>query len=274
LSALAHFQENRMEYKETLYEKDGHIATITLNRPERRNAWTFRMREEVYHAMKDAETDDQIRVIIVTGAGSTFCSGADLSILSGQSKEDAEVSPVFKQWVTQFTYPQKILKPIIVAINGPAIGWGFTLILFWDIRIAAESARMSLMYPRRGLAMEGGSSWVLPRLIGWGKTLELAFTARTLSAKEALDMGLVNHVVPDAELMTKAREIANEIAENCSPVAVAEIKREVYAHLETDLPTAIDDSMATFDALYKTEDFKEGIRAMMQKRAPKFPGKR
>jgi enoyl-CoA hydratase/carnithine racemase len=122
--------------------------------------------------------------------------------------------------------------------------------------------------------MEGGSSWMLPRLIGWGKALELAFTARTISAREALDLGIVNHVVPDGQLMAKARELANEIAENCSPVAVAEIKREVYEHLATDLPTAITDDMATFDALYKTEDFKEGIRAMMQKRAPKFPGKR
>src|SRR5579875_2756332 len=197
-----------MEYKETIYAKDGHIATITLNRPERRNAWTFRMREEVYHAMKDAEADDQIRAIIVTGAGSTFCSGADMSILSGQSKEGEEVSPVFKDWVTHFTYPQKILKPIIVAINGPAIGWGFTLIMFWDIRIAAESAKLSVMYPRRGLAMEGGSSWVLPRLIGWGKTLELAFTGRTIGAREALEMGIVNHVVPDQQLMARARELA------------------------------------------------------------------
>lgn len=263
-----------MEYKETVYEKDGHIATITLNRPERRNAWTFRMREEVYHAMKDAEADAQIRAIIVTGAGTTFCSGADLSILSGQSKEDADVSAVFKDWVTHFTYPQKILKPIIVAVNGPAVGWGFTLLMFWDIRIAAESAKFSVMYPRRGLAMEGGSSWVLARLIGWGKALELAFTARTIGAKDALDLGLVNHVVPDSEVMAKAREIANEIAENCSPVAVAEIKREIYEHMETDLATAIKDSTATFDELYKTADFKEGIRAMMQKRAPKFPGKR
>ncbi len=263
-----------MEYKETLYEKDDHIATVTLNRPERRNAWTFRMREEVYHALKDAESDDQIRVIIITGAGTTFCAGADLSILSGQSKETAEASPVFNDWVSHFTYPQKILKPIIVALNGPAIGWGFTLIMFYDIRIAAESAKLSVMYPRRGLAMEGGASWMLPRLVGWGKALELAFTARTLSAKEALDLGILNHVAPDGQLMAKAREIANEIAENCSPVAIAEIKREIYEHLDTDLPTAIKDSMATFDALYKTEDFKEGIRAMMQKRAPKFPGKR
>lgn len=263
-----------MDYKETIYEKDGHIATITLNRPERRNAWTFTMREEVYRAMKDAEADEQIRVIIVTGAGSTFCSGADMSILSGQSKEEGEVSPIFKDSVSHFSYPHKILKPIIVAINGPAIGWGFTLILFWDIRIAAESAKFSLMYPRRGLAMEGGSSWVLPRLIGWGKTLELAFTARTFGAREALELGLVTHVVPDGELLNKARQIANEIAENCSPVAVAEIKREVYEHLASDLPAAIRDSMATFDGLYKTQDFKEGIRAMMQKRAPKFPGKR
>ena len=263
-----------MDYKETIYEKDGHIATITLNRPERRNAWSFTMREEVYRAMKDAEADEQIRVIIVTGAGSTFCSGADMSILSGQSKEEGEVSPIFKDSVSHFSYPHKILKPIIVAINGPAIGWGFTLILFWDIRIAAESAKFSLMYPRRGLAMEGGSSWVLPRLIGWGKTLELAFTARTFGAREALELGLVTHVVPDGELLNKARQIANEIAENCSPVAVAEIKREVYEHLASDLPAAIRDSMATFDGLYKTQDFKEGIRAMMQKRAPKFPGKR
>ena len=263
-----------MEFKETLYEKDGPIAIVTLNRPERRNAWTFTMREEVYKALKDAEADDQIRAIIITGAGTTFCSGVDMSILSGKSTEEADISPVFKDWVSQFTYPQKILKPIIAALNSAAIGWGFTLILFYDIRIAAESAKMSLMYPRRGLAMEGGSSWVLPRLIGWGKALELAFTARTISAREACDLGLVTHVVPDGDLMAKAREIALEIAENCSPVAISEIKREVYEHLDTDLPTAIRDTMATFDELYKTQDFKEGIRAMMQKRAPKFPGKR
>ena len=263
-----------MEYKETIYEKDGHIATVTLNRPERRNAWTFTMRDEVYHALKDAERDDQIRVIIITGAGQSFCAGADLSILSGQSKEPTEIPADLKDPVKHFTYPHQILKPIIVAINGPAIGWGVTLLLFWDIRIAAESAKFSAMYPRRGLAMEGGASWLLPRIVGLGKALELAFTARTISAHDALELGLVNHVVPDGQLMAKAREIANEIAENCSPVAVAEIKREVYEHLATDLAAAVKDDVDTFDALYKTADFKEGIRAMMQKRAPNFPGKR
>ena len=120
-----------MEYQETLYEKDGHIATVTLNRPERRNAWTFTMREEVYRALKDAEADDHIRAIIITGAGQHLLRRRRrVSILSGQSKETAEVSPVFNDWVSHFTYPQKILKPIIVALNGPAIGWGFTLIMF------------------------------------------------------------------------------------------------------------------------------------------------
>lgn len=262
-----------MEFTSILYDKTGRIATVTFNRPERMNAFNYATGQELRQALEDAASDDQIRAIIVTGAGRAFCSGADVDALSGRSKPPDDRPPPTVSIETRLSYPLGILKPIIAAVNGTAVGLGVTLMAYYDIRIAAESARMALMYPRRGISMEGGVSWLLPKIVGLGKALELAMTGRFITAREAFDLGLVNHVVPDAQLMDKAREIATEIAENCSPVAVAEIKREIYQHLAIDLDSAIRDDDKTFSKVFRSEDFKEGIRALMQKRPPRFPGR-
>jgi len=163
-------------------------------------------------------------------------------------------------------------KPIIGAINGICVGVGFTCALYFDIRIAAESARMGLLYPRRGLSIEEGASWMLPRLIGLADAIEMVVTGRTLSAREALERRLVTHVVPDGQLLAKARELAGEIATQCSPVGVAVARRMVYEHLLSDLATAIREDFQELNKLFGGADFKEGIRAFLQRRPPNFPG--
>jgi enoyl-CoA hydratase/carnithine racemase len=270
-----------MAYEQILYETADRIATITLNRPERMNAMPPKMMGEIHDALHEADRDDNVRVVIITGAGKAFCSGMDMEVLRtpaqqvmADSKElnqrDPNLRPDFRG---AFSYMMALRKPIIGAINGVCVGVGFTCMLYFDIRIAAESARMGILYPRRGLSIEEGASWMLPRLIGLADAIEMVVTGRTIGAREALERRLVTHVVPDDQLIAKARELASEIATQCSPVGVAVARRLVYEHLFTDLATGIREDFAELSKMFGTADFKEGIRAFMQRRPPNFPGR-
>jgi enoyl-CoA hydratase/carnithine racemase len=271
----------KVDYSQIIYEKSDRVATITLNRPRQLNAYTPTMGAEIRRAMRQADADDGVGAIIVTGAGRAYCAGADMSELesrvgsegaeedlSSDSRQDGR--PDFK---TLFSYMMAMRKPIIGAYNGPCVGIGFTSSLYFDLRIAAESARIGLIFVQRGLSIEHGASWMLPRLVGLGKAMEMAVTGRLLPAREALEIGLVNHVVPDGELMAKAREIAGHIAHQCSPVGVAEAKRSIYEHLFTDLATATREDDELMRRMWKTEDFKEGVAAFREKRPPRFTGR-
>jgi enoyl-CoA hydratase/carnithine racemase len=271
-----------MDFKDTTYHKSERIATITYNRPEKMNAWTPRMFEELRQAIEDAENDFDIGAIIITGAGRAYCSGADMGGLnriaqgaeqagaSGQSSFEAQVDA---DDMGRFAFMLSLKKPIIAAINGPAVGMGFANALYCDIRIVSERVRMGLIFPRRGLAIEFGSSWLLPRIVGLANAVDLALTGRLIDAQEALRMGLVSRVVADSELMPAARALAADLATQCSPLGISYIKRFVYQHLYTDLATALRDEAESAGVMLHSQDFKEGVKAFLEKRAPKFSGR-
>jgi enoyl-CoA hydratase/carnithine racemase len=273
-----------MEFKDIIYEKSSRVAVVTYNRPERLNAWIARMGTETRTAMLDADSDPAVGAIILTGAGRAFCAGADMESLNSMAQGRAEVPPdlgrpfegtegLDANFRGRFTWMMALKKPVIAAINGPAVGMGFANTLFCDLRIASDKARMGLIFTQRGLAIEFGSSWMLPRLVGLTNAMDLAVTGRLIDADEAQRMGLLNKVVPDAELMPAARALASQIANECTPLGVSKVKRLIYRHLFTDLATGTrEDDEATGEML-RSDDFKEGIKGFLEKRAPRFTGK-
>jgi enoyl-CoA hydratase/carnithine racemase len=277
----------KMNFAEIIYDKSDRIATITFNRPEKMNAYTPKMGAETRTAMIDADRDPNIRAIIVTGAGRAYCAGADMGNLSDISTGRASatsgpaIPPDQEEWLrrlpedyrNQYAYVLGLSKPVIGAINGACVGLGFTTSLYHDIRIASDNARMGLIFVQRGLAIEHGSSWMLPRIIGVSRAAELAVTGRLVDAEEALRIGLVHRVVPQDKLMATAREVAGQIANNCAPLGVAEAKRMIWRHQFTDLGTAIRDNDEAIVRMTRSDDFKEGIRAFIEKRPAKYQGK-
>jgi enoyl-CoA hydratase/carnithine racemase len=273
-----------MAYKDLLYDKSERVATITFNRPDRMNAWTRRMDGEFREAMLDADNDPDVGAIIVTGAGRAYCAGADLGGLSkiadgsesiddGRRAEGEFAEKLDPNYRGRFSWLLALHKPVIAAINGACVGMGFTHSLYFDIRIASERARMGLIFVRRGLAIEHGSSWMLPRIVGVAHAVDLAVTGRLVDAQEALRMGLVSKVVPPEQLIPTARELAKEIATQCSPLGVANAKRLIYGHLFTDLATAMAEEEESIRVMTRSEDFKEGVKAFVEKRAPRFTGR-
>jgi enoyl-CoA hydratase/carnithine racemase len=263
-----------MDFSQILYAKADRVATITFNRPERLNAFTWTMHREMREAIEDAQADDSIGAVVVAGAGKSFCSGLDVEDLKRISRggEEARADmPAERQ--AMFVYLTEMKKPVIGALNGHAVGIGFALSLYFDIRIAAESAKLSMIFVRRGLAPELGASWILPRLIGFAPALEMALTGRMVTAREALELKLVSRVVPDEELHSAAHALAADIANNCSPLGIAEAKRLFYHHRTMELEAALIENEATTRRMSKSADFKEGLRAFAEKRPPKFTGR-
>ena len=277
-----------MNFTEIIYDKSDRIATVTFNRPEKMNAWTPTMGAETRTALLDADRDPTIGAIIVTGAGRAYCAGADMGGLSEISSGRARAggagsspSPDQEEWLraqrpdyrNQYAYVLGLSKPVIGAINGACVGLGFTTCLYQDIRIASENARMGLIFVQRGLAIEHGSSWMLPRIVGVARAVELAVTGRLVDADEALRIGLVHRVVPQASLIETAREVAGHIANKCAPLGVSEAKKLVWRHLFTDLATAIREDDESMTMMTRSEDFKEGVRAFNEKRPAKYQGR-
>lgn len=264
-----------MSYKEVIFEKSDKIGIITLNRPERLNAFTWTMGNEMRAALTEVENDPELRVSIITGAGRGFCAGADLAGGGGtfnledmpeeMKKERANAPPSLLKWCFA------LKKPVIVAYNGPVVGVGVTMTLPFDIRIAAESARIGIVFNRRGITPEIGCAWLLPRIVGISAAAEIMYTGRLLSAQEALDFGLVSRVVPDDELMPTAKALANEIAINCAPVSVALTKKMLYDFLTaTDVAEMEETNKQYFLYSGKTPDAMEGVMSFMQKRKPEW----
>jgi enoyl-CoA hydratase/carnithine racemase len=233
--------------------------------------------------MSDADADPNIGAIIVTGAGRAYCAGADLGGLNRLAEGSERIAGLGRaapgtenlnaNYQGRFSWMLSLSKPVIAAINGPAVGMGFANALYTDIRIASDQARMGLIFVRRGLAIEFGSSWMLPRLVGIANAIDLAVTGRLVDAQEALRMGLVSRVVPHNDLMPAVRALATEIATQCSPLGIAHAKRHVYNHLFTDLATALKDEDESVGVMTKSQDFKEGVKSFLEKRAPRFTGK-
>jgi enoyl-CoA hydratase/carnithine racemase len=276
-----------MEYREIRYDASDAVATITLNRPARLNAWTLRMGAEVRHAVLCAERDTAVRVIIVTGAGRAYCAGADMQLLQGLHGDGGalgggDVPPMEelprepdapRTFTGEYSFPMGLSKPVIAAVNGDAAGLGLSYKLFYDMRIASERARFATVFAHRGLVAEHGSAWLLPRLVGTANACDLLFSGRMIDAAEALRMGLINRVVPHGSLMRSVRAQARELATRCSPRALRIMKRQIYEAYFTDLDTSIQVADREMAASFTTEDFAEGVASFVQKRPPRFSGR-
>lgn len=276
-----------MPNEEILYHAAERVATITLNRPAKLNAWTAVMEREVRSAVEEAEHDDNVRVILLTGAGRGFCAGADMSLLSsiaekgldhkaaGEALRNAEGKPGVpdSEFRTKHSYFLTLEKPVIAAINGPAVGLGLIIALYCDLRFASDAARFSTAFARRGLIAEYGLAWILPRLIGLANAIDLLFSARTIDAVEAARMGLVNAVYPQDTFLDKVREYAHELAYHVSPRSLRVIKRQVYNATSDSFSNTFDVALREMLASVMSEDFKEGVAHFLEKRAPAFTGK-
>jgi enoyl-CoA hydratase/carnithine racemase len=273
-----------MAYETILYKVTERICTITLNRPDRLNAWTRQMHLDLKDAMQKAGADEDVRAIILTGAGRGFCAGADMGGLqaigagasadrSTPGSQDLPGGSTLAEFRMNYSYFPAIPKFIIAAINGPAAGLGFVIPLYADLRFAAESAVFTTAFAQRGLIAEHGVSWLLPRLIGLPAALDLLCSARKFRAPEALSLGLVSRVIPDDKLMAETRAYARLMADTVSPRSVAVIKRQLWEAAFQTLSEATVQANHEMDLSFQTADFKEGVAHYLEKRAARFTGR-
>ncbi len=263
-----------MNMSECLYEvREPGIGLITFNRPDRLNAWTGRMGNEYFAAIDSAVADPNVRVIVVTGAGKGYCAGADMGTLqaipSGDSASSQDGASIVEgRMQDEIT---RITKPVIAAINGAAAGLGLVQALMCDMRFAADTAKFTVAFSKRGLIGEYGISWVLPRLVGQANALDLMMSSRVVMANEAQQMGMVNKVVPADQLMDVVLAYATDLAMNVSPSSMAVMKRQVYSDYEKDVSSASKEALRLMQESFTRSDFKEGVQSFLQKRQAEFP---
>ncbi len=283
-------------YEHILYEVQERIAMVTLNRPERLNAWTPVMEREVRAAMTEATADEDVRVIILTGAGRGFCAGADMSGLnqasqsptrsgslperiaatraegygSGPIKGGLDLPQAFSY---RHAYFPTVPKPIIAALNGPTAGVGLVVSLYADLRFASQTASFTTAFARRGLVAEHGIDWILPRLVGLPNAIDLLLSARKISAEEALQMGLVNKVFAQESFVQDVRAYALELAKMVSPRSMRVMKQQLFRAQNLDFGSALYASIEDVVESLSSEDFREGVAHFLEKRTPKFPGR-
>jgi enoyl-CoA hydratase/carnithine racemase len=272
-------------YEEIIYEVADPVATITINRPERLNALTARTQVEIKHAMIAAERDERVVGIILTGAGRAFSAGADMRSLAEIAERRAvdqddtlaqleaecrgrEVAPELR---VTWSFIPSLKKPVIAAVNGPCAGMSTAIATMCDLRFASDSAVFTTSFSQRGLVAEHGLSWILPRLIGPAKALDLLWSARRVDAQEAERLGLVDRVVPGDDLLATARGYIEDLARNSSPASIMIMKRQVYLHLMQPLHEAMEDTNRLMAESLTRDDFREGVASFVEKRAPAFP---
>lgn len=248
--------------------QDG-VATLTLNRPERLNAWTQELERDYFAALGECAASAEVRVIVVTGAGRGFCAGADMQELQAIGDGSLEVSAEVHERRPQ-TFPLSIPKPIIAAINGACAGIGLVQALMCDVRFAADGAKLTTAFARRGLVAEHGISWMLPRLIGPARALDLLLSGRVVLAQEAHTLGLVNRVSAPEKLLDETLDYACELALKCSPASMARMKRQVYADLERGLDEALAEADRLMLESFTAPDFVEGVTSFLERRDPRF----
>jgi enoyl-CoA hydratase/carnithine racemase len=251
-----------------LVDRYDHVALITLNRPDKLNAVTRELADAYAKRMRAADDDPDVRAIVVTGAGRGFCSGADLSILSGGAGALLQFLPAPED------LPQMALDlrtPVIAAVNGPVAGIGFAYLIASDVRFAAEGAPISTTFARLGLVAEYGLSWLLPRLVGLPAAIDLLLTGRTIDAAEAARIGLVQAVLPPDDLLDHAVGYAQDLARNCSPYSLANIKAQLYADAHRDRSAALTDTLERMRHSITRPDLAEALRARAEGRPPDFP---
>jgi len=292
-----------MAYEQIIYGVGEGVATITLNRPDRLNAWTRLMAREVMTAVHRAEDDDNVRVIVLTGAGRGFCAGADMDELGGAAEEAAaalksgaamsaerRVSLLMEQITEQeynpdnrdkirddfrkrYSYLLGLKKPVIAAVNGPAAGLGLIIALYCDIRFASEKAKFSTAFSKRGLIAEHGTSWILPRIVGLSNALDMLYSSRLVTPQEALSIGLVNRVFPHESFMDEVLSYAKDLANFVSPRSLSIIKQQVVNAMFQTLAEASEASDEELLRSLSSEDFKEGVSHFLEKRPPHFTGR-
>ena len=285
-----------MSYEQILYDVEDRIATVTLNRPDRLNAWTPTIEREVRQAMTQATADDEVRVIILTGAGRGFCAGADMAGLSEASQGQAKNNALTDRLATtraeayasgpvkggnelpqafsyRYAYFPTVPKPIIAALNGATAGLGLVMSLYADMRFASDAAVFTTAFARRGLIAEHGIDWILPRVVGLPNALDLLLSARKVTAEEALQMGLVSKVFPRDSFMSEVRTYALELANMVSPRSIRVIKNQLFRAQNLDFGDSLHASIKDLVESFTSEDFKEGVAHFVEKRAPNFPGR-
>ncbi|MDZ4858714.1 MAG: enoyl-CoA hydratase [Candidatus Hydrogenedentes bacterium] len=275
-----------MTYEQLQYDISDAIATITLNRPDKLNAWTFRMEAEYRHAMADADAREDVRAIIVTGAGRGFCAGADMSLLTSVMGGDVDTSDVVAEgsvspgrtadtpedFTKQYSFPPAIGKPIIAAINGHAMGLGLVHTLYCDFRFAGDKAKFGTAFAQRGLIAEYGIAWLLPRIVGIENAADLLYTARIIDAAEAHRMGLVSRVIPQDDLLSATRAFATQLVTLSSPRSLRVMKRQIWHGLFNRLGASVDLAADEMMESFASEDFREGVSSFLEKRPPQFTG--
>lgn len=274
-----------MSYQDIAYDVAEGVATVTLNRPEKLNAFTSAMGRELRQALTEATADDAVRAVILTGEGRGFCAGADMKMLSGtaaqgaRSDEPPPAGPIPgglelpEGFSRRYSYLPTVPKPVLAAINGPAAGLGFILALYADIRFASEEAVFTTAFARRGLIAEHGIDWMLPRLVGLPHALDLLLSARKIGAAEALQMGLVNRVLPADGLLPETRAYARMLAEEVSPRSMRVMKEQLYRTQFLSLDGAIEIAEREMELSFTSEDFREGVAHFVEKRPPAFTGR-
>jgi len=249
------------------------VAIIRLNRPEKLNAFTFAMIEEIRSAVERAAADDRVVGIIITGTGRAFSAGLDAgdlkrSTLEGAPEPDSEVSA--EELPALFSYLVRVPKPVIAAVNGVTAGGGFVLAMMCDLRFASESASFTTVFSKRGLIAEHGTSWLLPRMVGVSRALDLLWSSRRIDAAEALRIGLVDRITPPEKGVDEAHAYLRELAANVSPRSLAVIKAQIYRHLSEGMAPAIRDADQLMKQALRHPDAKEGVESLLEKRPPRF----
>ena len=271
-------------YEEIRYEVDGPAAVITLNRPDALNALTNNMLEELKHALAEAEKDESVVGIVLTGAGRGFCAGMDMNALNSQAsggdlsagaeRRKLEADPGDKSmgdnFTVAFTYILSIRKPVIAAVNGACAGLGMSIALLCDMRFGSENTRFITAFSQRGLVAEHGQSWILPRLIGSARALDLLWSSRKTGAEEAKEMGLLDRILPHDELVPATKDYIGQLAEASSPTSLMVMKQQVYRHLNMELGDAMKESNRLMAASLQRDDFREGVKSFLEKRPPEF----
>ena len=264
-----------MDFQFVLYEVADQVATITLNRPERLNALSPALRREIYEAVSASDADDEVRAIVMTGAGRGFCSGGDVKAMNeaneaGQTSALADkVAPIRDKAVLAM---RNTSKPLLAAVNGAAAGAGMNIALACDIRIAASTARFGQTFSKRGLHPDWGGTYFLPRLVGMAKACELIWSGKMIDAREALDLGIVSRITEPDDLMPATLELARSFAAG-PPIAIRLAKRAMYRGMDCSLQEALEFETYAQNICRETEDAKEGIKAFVEKREPEFAGR-
>jgi enoyl-CoA hydratase/carnithine racemase len=264
-----------------LYEANDGVGVVTLNRPERGNAWTGHLEQEFRAAMVQAEADPAARVIVITGAGDRFCVGGDSKALEGHVERGSYDSGVREPLAQpgrsddpdltgKFSFMWGMDKPVVAAVNGAAAGLGFVLMCFCDLRFAAEGAKLTVSFPRLGLPAEAGVSWLLPRLIGNSRAADLLLTSRVVPAEEAERIGLVHRVLPPELLLSETMAFARRLGREIAPSSLRVIKEQLYSDLRGSLAESETVARQQMDKMMGSPDFEEGVAALVERRPPRF----